>query len=104
MSRPQQEYLRYVSQPSRQVREIAKSNPTLREPYNNAVLALKRLRDIHIRIACLYIISSNKRASVEQAGGNENDGPHSRGTGGTEVSTLLKAGRDATKRAVLPPP
>ena len=105
MSRPQQEYLRYISQSSRSVREMAKKNPALREPYNNAVLAMKRMRDLHIRMVCLYVISSSARASAsaEQTGGSDTSRAHSRGTGGTEVSTLLKAGRDATRRAILPP-
>ena len=103
MPRHQQEYLRYISESSRPVRELAKRTASLREPYNNAVLAMKKLRDLHIRIACLYVISHIKRTSVEQKGGDDLvPGAHTRGTGGTEVTTLLKAGRDATRRALLP--
>ncbi|KAF8990326.1 Indoleamine 2,3-dioxygenase [Cyathus striatus] len=84
------EYLSYLSAHPRSVRELAKSIPALREPYDAAVMALKRLRDSHIRIACLPHSSS-------RGSGN---GPV-RGTGGNELSVLLKAGRDATRRAIL---
>lgn len=95
------EYLENLSS----VREIAERTPSLREPYNAAVMALKRLRDSHIRIVAIYVISKANSTPpanirVDKPSASQRDGP-SRGTGGSEVSTLLKAGRDATQRAVL---
>lgn len=108
-----QEYLKQLSSTSRSVRDLALSTPTLRDPYDTAVTALKRLRDQHIRIACLYIVTMSRStpgaragcpasAMIErlQAARLSGTGPV-RGTGGNELSVLLKAGRDATKRAIL---
>ncbi|KAJ2934897.1 hypothetical protein H1R20_g2146, partial [Candolleomyces eurysporus] len=98
---------------SRSIRELAQETPALRDPYDNAVMALKSLRDHHIRIACLYIVTMSRsipgsrggcpvsamldRLQASRVAGN---GPV-RGTGGNELSVLLKAGRDATLRARL---
>ncbi|KAH9483962.1 Indoleamine 2,3-dioxygenase 1 [Psilocybe cubensis] len=108
-----QDYLRQLSSISLTVREVARSTPALRDPYDNAVTALKRLRDQHIRIACLYIVTMSRStpgsragcpasAMIErlQAARASGKGPV-RGTGGNELSVLLKAGRDATRRAIL---
>lgn len=108
-----QQYLARLSESSRSIREVAQSTLALREPYDTAILALKRLRDSHIRIACLYVVSMSRStpgtrggcpasAMIErlQAVRNSGQGPV-RGTGGNELSVLLKAGRDATRRAVL---
>jgi indoleamine 2,3-dioxygenase len=108
-----QEYLAHLSTRSRSVRELAQTIPTLREPYDLAVTALKQLRDHHIRIACLYVVTMSRstpgarggcpasvmidRLNAARASGK---GPV-RGTGGNELSVLLKAGRDATRRAIL---
>ncbi|TEB36450.1 Indoleamine 2,3-dioxygenase [Coprinellus micaceus] len=98
---------------SRSIRELALSTPALRDPYDAAVHALKGLRDSHMRIACLYIVTMSRsipgskggcpvaamldRLQANRVAGN---GPV-RGTGGNELSLLLKAGRDATRRAML---
>lgn len=95
------------------VRDLAKSCPELYEPYNSAVMALKRLRDFHMRIAVLYIVTMSRKnpgttagcpvaAAVERERAKRGAGKGSvRGTGGNEVSKLLKAGRDATVRTML---
>jgi indoleamine 2,3-dioxygenase len=107
-----QNYLKYLIT-SRSVRELAQSTPALREPYDNAVMSLKRLRDNHIKIACLYIVTMSRTMPGARAGCPASammnrlhaarlagKGPV-RGTGGNELSILLKAGRDATRRAIL---
>jgi len=110
-----QEYLSSLSTSPRSVRDMALSIPALRDPYDNAVMALKRLRDSHIKIACLYVVTMSRtmpgartgcpasamieRLQTARLGGK---GPV-RGTGGNELSILLKAGRDATRRAILKP-
>ncbi|KAF4614629.1 hypothetical protein D9613_003180 [Agrocybe pediades] len=110
-----QEYLNVLAAAPHPIREIARSTPTLREPYDMAVSALKRLRDSHIRIACLYIVTMSRSTPGARAGcpasamidrlqaaRASGKGPV-RGTGGNELSVLLKAGRDATRRAMLKP-
>ena len=107
-----QEYLARLSLSSPSIRELAQSTLALREPYNMAVRALRRLRDSHIRIACLYVVTMSRSTPGKagcpasaminriQAARNCGKGPV-RGTGGNQLSLLLKAGRDATKRATL---
>jgi len=103
-----QAYLRDLAALPVPVRSLAKSYPLLRESYDQAVLAMKKFRDIHMRIVCIYIISmagttppgtpdeaSERQARVQSHGGR------ARGTGGSHVASLLKAGRDATDRAVV---
>ena len=104
------------------VRDLAAQYPAqLHEPYNAAVMALKKFRDIHIRIACLYIVTQSRKAAGAGAGAGTGTGsvdtmtmmPNAcpmmgkkerepiRGTGGNELASLLKACRDATTRALL---
>ena len=84
------------------IKKVAMDRSSLREAYNGAVGALKRLRDIHIRIACIYIVSTARSQppdGLRRRGAQGLDG--ARGTGGNHVASLLKAGRDATQRAAL---
>ncbi|KAF8136540.1 Indoleamine 2,3-dioxygenase [Boletus edulis] len=111
MERMRRDYLAYIAEYSRPIREVAQNTPAIREAYNTAVTTLKKLRDSHMRIACLYIVTMSrsttppvgcpmfamaKRMEREAA----KSGPVT-GTGGNELSLLLKAGRDATARTVL---
>ena len=86
----------------------------LMDPYNQAVLALKQFRDAHIRIACLYIVSMSRTGHSLPLSGDAKTGMGSmcpamrkrqsepvRGTGGNELSILLKSCRDATSRTLL---
>ena len=103
------DYLAYIAEYPRHVREVAQDTPAIREAYNAAVTKLKKYRDAHMRVACLYIVSMSTKPPVgcpmfamaqrmERAAART--GPV-KGTGGNELSLLLKAGRDATTRAVL---
>ncbi|KAF7322372.1 hypothetical protein HMN09_00015100 [Mycena chlorophos] len=113
------DYLTWISTPSARaagrvsLRELAGRTPQLREPFDNAVMALKKLRDLHMRIACLYIVTQSRTTPSAYAGcpvasmmerlqksRAAGEGP-TRGTGGNELSLLLKAGRDATRRTLL---
>lgn len=105
------DYLAYIAEYPRPIREVAQSTPAVRDAYNTAVTALKKLRDRHMRVACLYIVSMSRstmppvgcpmyamarRMEREAA----KTGPAT-GTGGNQLSLLLKAGRDATARTAL---
>lgn len=104
------EYLAFLSSSSRPIRELAKEESILREPFNAAVAALQKLRTEHIKIACRYIVTMAHTQSdvgcpvastwtrLQKNGGQGS----SLGTGGNAVATLLKHGRDATKRTALP--
>ncbi|TRM59297.1 Indoleamine 2,3-dioxygenase [Schizophyllum amplum] len=110
MPGPHRDYLQYLEQTPIRVRELAEEVPMLKVPYDGAVAALKRLRDSHMRIAVLYVVSAARilptgcplamMVKAMEAKG-PSDAGHSIGTGGSEVATLLKAGRDATRRAML---
>lgn len=105
MPGPHREFLQYVQSSQRPIRGLVRQTPALKEAYNTAVMALKKFRDCHIRVACLYVVTAKNRCPMMAAIANKLDdsaqGPV-RGTGGTELTTLLKAGRDATRRAILP--
>ncbi|KAI6109638.1 hypothetical protein F5141DRAFT_1115740 [Pisolithus sp. B1] len=103
-------YLEWIARSPRSIRSVVQDTPVIRERYNAAVAALKKLRDLHIRVACLYVVTmSHTRppptcpvAAVLRRMEREaqRQGPAT-GTGGNELSVLLKAGRDATTRALL---
>jgi indoleamine 2,3-dioxygenase len=108
MPGPHQKFLADLSNLPVPLRALADDTPLLRESYNTVVLALKQFRDSHIRMATLYIVSMSKSSPPTSAGGESNQEPQGkgydgpvRGTGGTSLSTLLKAGRDATARTML---
>ena len=54
------DYLEYLDNSPRQLRDIAKQSAALREPYNATVKALKKFRDAHIRIVCLYVVNASR--------------------------------------------
>ncbi|KAJ7311527.1 Indoleamine 2,3-dioxygenase [Mycena albidolilacea] len=107
------EYISSIAATPLSIRDLAQQTPALREPYDGAVMALKKLRDLHMRIACLYVVTMSRTTPDARAGcpvasmmdrlqtaRAAGTGP-TRGTGGNELALLLKAGRDATRRAVL---
>ena len=103
-----QTYLRDLAALPVPVRSLAKSSPLLRESYDQAVLAMKKFRDIHMRIVCIYIISmagttppGTPDEASERQGTQPSHGGRAKGTGGSHVASLLKAGRDATDRAMV---
>ncbi|KAI0256544.1 Indoleamine 2,3-dioxygenase [Lactifluus subvellereus] len=101
-----QAYLRDLAALPVPIRSLAKTSPVLRESYDLAILALKKFRDIHMRVACLYTISMAGTAppgtpeEVLERQRIQSRGP-TKGTGGSSVASLLKAGRDATDRSRL---
>lgn len=113
MPRQHREYLAHLGSTPRSIRELARKTPALRESYDSTIMAVKKLRDLHMRIACLYVVTMSRTVPGSKSGCPASvmlerlersraagDGPV-RGTGGTSLSLLLKAGRDATRRAAL---
>ena len=110
MPKKHRDYIASLSSTSRSIRELAKEESILRDPFNAAVAALQKLRTEHIKIACRYIVtmahaqsapgcpiaSMWSRLQKDEARGN------ALGTGGNTVASLLKHGRDATKQTMLP--
>ena len=110
MPKKHRDYLISLSSSSQPIRELAKEESILREPFNAVVAALQKLRTEHIKIACRYtvtmahtqsalgcpIASMWSRLQKDGARGN------TLGTGGNTVASLLKHGRDATKQTMLP--
>jgi indoleamine 2,3-dioxygenase len=107
------DYLNALGSTPRPLRELARRTPALREPYDSVISALKHLRDMHMRIAVIYVVSMSLSQPLDipqcpvaaamlkkQREQNATAGPV-RGTGGNALSILLKAGRDATNRAAL---
>lgn len=102
MPGPHRDFLDHLDDIPVTIKQVATERSYLKEAYSDVVRALKRLRDIHIRVACLYIISMARTQPPDGLRRREAQGlDGSRGTGGNHVASLLKAGRDATRRAVL---
>jgi indoleamine 2,3-dioxygenase len=111
-----QKFLHELSNSPRSVRDLAERTPSLVAPYDSCVMALKRFRDAHMRVACLYVVSMSRAvpkagcpvsAMWEQMQAEGAVCPVSqkkapvRGTGGNELSVLLKSCRDATTRTLI---
>ena len=94
------QYLERIATVPQTVREVAKATPSLQGPYNNAVAVLKELRNVHIRVVCLYVVTQQHAQPPADIVRQEKPGP-AKGTGGMSASNLLKAGRDATERATI---
>ncbi|KAF8589350.1 Indoleamine 2,3-dioxygenase [Ramaria rubella] len=74
----------------------------LKEAYNASVMAMKRFRDAHIRIATLYIVSQARRIHTHSEEGQDMQRPPgTQGTGGTDLVPFLKGVRDQTAAAIL---
>ena len=105
------DYLSYIASTSHPIRELAQNTPAIKEQYNVVVLALKQLRDSHMRIACLYVISMAQSSKIppgcpvyammRRMERQRNQEGHSKGTGGNHLSLLLKSNRDATARTAI---
>jgi indoleamine 2,3-dioxygenase len=107
------DYLNRLAASPRPLRDLAQQTPQLRELYNTAVMALKKLRDLHMRIATIYIVTMARSTPSAPPGCPVSAmlakmeaerivaSVPARGTGGNELSLLLKAGRDATRRTVV---
>lgn len=81
------------------MQDEGKLEAPLKRAYNDAVDALKRFRDAHIRIATLYIITQSKRQHpISTETPNETKAV---GTGGTQLVPFLKGARDNTLRTTL---
>ncbi|KAF9061944.1 Indoleamine 2,3-dioxygenase [Rhodocollybia butyracea] len=99
------EYLQHLEQ-SCSIRDFACRMSTLRDPYNNAVAALKKLRSLHMRITMLYIVKMSKTTApwavpspVSKLTKQEID--RVLGTSGSNVAALLKTGIDDTSQSAL---
>jgi indoleamine 2,3-dioxygenase len=118
-----QSFLNALGSSANPLRELVVRTPALHESYDACVMALKNFRDAHMRIACLYVVSMSRSEAAQEAArkagcpvaamfdkmrqNGELQAPPPverkvvRGTGGNELSNLLKACRDATTRALV---
>lgn len=109
MPRHHRAFLVHLKAAPRPIRNLVSLNATngrdgsassLANAYDAAVLALKGLRDAHIRIATLYIINQMPRPvqAAEPAARSV-----AKGTGGSDLVPFLKGSRDDTTRTLLNP-
>jgi indoleamine 2,3-dioxygenase len=111
MPKKHRDYLASLASSSQPIRELAKEESILRDPFNAAVAALQKLRTEHIKIACRYVVTmahtqmdigcpvASMWSRLQKNGGEQGSAV---GTGGNTVTSLLKHGRDATKQTALP--
>ncbi|KZT39217.1 Indoleamine 2,3-dioxygenase [Sistotremastrum suecicum HHB10207 ss-3] len=105
MPKTQKSFLEFLAALPVTIRDVAEEDHKLTSLYNDAVGSMKEFRNAHMKIATLYIISQARRGPPGQASAGAEAGRSAvLGTGGNELSLLLKAGRDATSRAALPGP
>ena len=71
-------------------------HPRLAEAYDNALEALKRFREKHMRVVSLFIIQQARRQGERPVG-------EIRGTGGSPLFKFLKRCRDNTNKAMVQP-
>jgi indoleamine 2,3-dioxygenase len=111
MPKKHREYLASLASSSQSIRDLAKEESILRDPFNSAVAALQKLRTGHIKIACRYVVTmAHVQSDIgcpiasmwSRLQNNNGETGNTLGTGGNTVASLLKHGRDATKRTALP--
>ncbi|CAE6435297.1 unnamed protein product [Rhizoctonia solani] len=76
------------------VRALAQDSPHLTKSYNEALQALSRFRDAHIRVVTRYVICPARSKTIVRDAAL--DSGSVRGTGGTSLVPLLKVYRDET--------
>ncbi|KAG7451434.1 Indoleamine 2,3-dioxygenase [Guyanagaster necrorhizus] len=98
MPREHRRFLTRLSSSPRSLRGFIKdsSDRELLDAYNNAVLALKAFRDVHMVIATLYIV-----VPANRVGRSVSTDIEYIGTGGTGFVPFLKGIRDRTEESVL---
>ena len=123
MPRYHRSFLRHLTANPRPLRQLVEAepseghNPGLLKGYNEAVMALKALRDYHIRIVAMYIVGPARRVEAGKRSLGEPAKPDSfalagnshafdaeselKGTGGTNAMAFLKSVRDRTLDTVL---
>lgn len=112
MPRHHRAFINHLKATPRPMRNLVALNATngvdgspssIGKAYDGAVLALKGLRDAHIRIATLYIINQIPRRIQASIQPGEEAKSVAKGTGGSDLVPFLKGSRDDTTRAVLNP-
>ncbi|KAG8869001.1 hypothetical protein FRC20_002356 [Serendipita sp. 405] len=123
MPRHHRAFMNHLKATKRPIRTLVSLNATsgggagtpssLANAYDAAVLALKGLRDTHIRIATLYIINQMPRkadigphhgqSDAKQSPVQDDDAGVAKGTGGSDLVPFLKGSRDDTTRTLLNP-
>ncbi|KAJ3746233.1 Indoleamine 2,3-dioxygenase [Lentinula detonsa] len=112
MPRHHRRFLGHLAESNRSLRGLVRGegnegNEMLIEAYNQAVGALRKLRDAHFGIVAKYIIvpAASAASAVNRSAANANarEGSRSRlkGTGGTDLARFLKSVRDDTREAVI---
>lgn len=79
----------------------ASRNKELKAAYNGAIQAMKELRNEHIKIATLYIVSQSRKNTAPAETAPENRTTEIKGTGGTSLIKFLKTCRDRTHSTLL---
>ncbi|KAE9392934.1 hypothetical protein BT96DRAFT_1055539 [Gymnopus androsaceus JB14] len=84
------------------IQTVIKQMSELNGPYNKAVQALIHFRNHHLQIACRYVVVFKDRGNGSMVITDETAQVKPvKGTGGNDLSLLLKAVRDATCRAMI---
>jgi indoleamine 2,3-dioxygenase len=92
MPKEHRAFLDWLSRTSLRSYVLQSGNENLSHAYNDAIMALKEIRDAHMAIATSHILSPSKKG-VSQKG--------LKGTGGTDFMIFLKQVRNRTREAAI---
>ncbi|KAG8969475.1 hypothetical protein FRC03_002751 [Tulasnella sp. 419] len=105
MPKEQRMMLMHLRAQAPRLRKIMEESPEVRAAYREVLKVMTDFRTEHVKVAVRYVVSPKKTAQLvcpfsgAQASSQRQCPGKSRGTGGNELSKLLKASRDATKKS-----
>lgn len=103
MPSEQRGLLRHLQHTSHYIRELVAESDQVREGYNAVLEAMAKFRTDHLQVAVRYVVSPKDKCPITGLSGAMSQGGcpaqqrKSRGTGGNELSTMLKGSRDSTR-------
>ncbi|KAG8907991.1 hypothetical protein FRB99_001157 [Tulasnella sp. 403] len=104
MPSEQRRLLRHLQHESHRIRGLVGESEEVRKAYNAVLEAMTKFRTDHLQVAVRYVVSPKDKCPITGLSASNvdaNDCPairmKSRGTGGNEVSTVLKGSRDSTR-------
>ncbi|KAG8969469.1 hypothetical protein FRC03_002745 [Tulasnella sp. 419] len=107
MPREQRRMLQHLGTQARTLRQVVVESPEVRDAYREVMKVMTEFRTEHLKVAVRYVVSPKKNGTLicpfsgMDATSSRQCPAKSRGTGGNELSKLLKASRDATKKSAI---
>ena len=104
MPAEQRALLRHLRHSSSRIRSLIQESENVRSAYNGVLESMTKFRTDHLQVAVRYVVSPKDKCPITGLSASSAPGAcpgakkiKSRGTGGNEVSTVLKGSRDSTR-------